>query len=57
MRTNIIDNLLVKPDSKLRLNRFSMTQTGRIDKEESEKLLKEYLMNQMETLQYRALCR
>jgi PPK2 family polyphosphate:nucleotide phosphotransferase len=53
MRTNIVDNLLVKPDSKLRLNRFSTTQTGRIDKEESEKLLKEYLMNQMETLQYK----
>ena len=53
MRKNLIDNLIVKPNTKIRLSDWNPTYLGRIDKEEAERTLNQSLMNQMSDLQYK----
>src|SRR5919112_330020 len=53
MQTNLIDRLIVKPNTKVRLSDWNPTYLGRIDKEEAEKMLNQNLMNQMSNLQYK----
>ena len=50
---NLIDNLIVKPNTKICLNDWDSTYLGKIDKEEAERTLNQSLMNQMSTLQYK----
>ena len=53
MGTNLVNNLVVKPNTKIRLSDWDLTYLGRIDKEEAERTLKQSLMNQMSDLQYK----
>ena len=53
MHTNLIDSLIVKPNTKIRLSDWNPTYLGRIDKEEAEQILNQNLMNQMSKLQYK----
>ena len=53
MQTNIIDSLIVKPNTKICLSDWNPTYIGRIDKEEAEIMLNQNLMNQMSNLQYK----
>jgi PPK2 family polyphosphate:nucleotide phosphotransferase len=53
MRTNLIDNLIVKPNTKIRLNDWDPTYLRRINKEEAERTLNQSLMSQMSDLQYK----
>ena len=53
MRTNLIDNLIVKPNTKIRLNEWNPTYLRRINKEEAERTLNQSLMSQMSDLQYK----
>ncbi len=53
MQTNIIDSLIVKPNTKICLSDWNPTYIGRIDKEEAEMMLNQNLMNQMSNLQYK----
>ena len=54
MQTNLlIDSLLVKPSTKIHLNKWNPNYQERLDKEEAEKILKQNLMNQMSDLQYK----
>ena len=53
MQTNIIDSLIVKPNTKISLSDWNPTYIGRIDKEEAEIMLNQSLMNQMSNLQYK----
>lgn len=55
MQTNIIDSLIVKPNTntKIRLSDWDSNYLGRIDKEEAERMLHQSLMNKMSNLQYK----
>ena len=53
MQTNIIDSLIVKPNTKICLSDWNPTYVGRTDKEEAEIMLNQNLMNQMSNLQYK----
>ena len=53
MRTNLIDNFKVKPNTKIHLTNWNPTFLKRMDKEEAEKILNQNLMNQMSDLQYK----
>jgi PPK2 family polyphosphate:nucleotide phosphotransferase len=53
MRTNLIDNFIVKPNTKIHLTNWNPTFLKRMDKEEAEKILNQNLMNQMSDLQYK----
>ena len=54
MQTNLlIDSLLVKPNTKIHLNKWNPNYQERLDKEETEKILNQNLMNQMSDLQYK----
>ncbi|HEX6670700.1 MAG TPA: PPK2 family polyphosphate kinase, partial [Nitrososphaeraceae archaeon] len=53
MQTNIIDSLIVKPNTKISLSDWNPTYVGRTDKEEAEIMLNQNLMNQMSNLQYK----
>lgn len=52
MKTNLIDSLLVKPNTKISLNDWNPNYLKRIDKEGAENILNQNLMNKMSTLQY-----
>lgn len=49
----LIDSLTVKPNTKVRLSDWNPTYSGRIDKDEAERMLNQNLMNQMSNLQYK----
>ena len=53
MQTNLIDRLIVKPNTKVRLSDWNPTYLGRMDKEEAERMLNQNLTNQMSNLQYK----
>ena len=53
MQTNLIDSLIVKPNTKIHLSDWNPTHLGRIKKEEAERMLNQSLMNQMSNLQYK----
>src|SRR5688572_29785667 len=55
MQTNLIDSLIVKPNShtKIRFSDWNSTYLGKIDKEEAERMLNQSLTNQMSNLQYK----
>ena len=54
MQTNLlIDSLLVKPNTKIHLNKWNPNYQEQPDKEEAEKILNQNLMNQMSDLQYK----
>lgn len=52
MQPNIIDSLLVKPNTEIRLKHWTHSYLKRIDKEEAEKILNQDLMTQMSDLQH-----
>jgi PPK2 family polyphosphate:nucleotide phosphotransferase len=52
MKTNLIDSLLVKPNTKINLNDWNPNYLKRIDKEVAENILNQNLINKMSTLQY-----
>ncbi|HSF51275.1 MAG TPA: PPK2 family polyphosphate kinase [Nitrososphaeraceae archaeon] len=53
MHKNFIDSLLVKPNTKIRLNNWNPNSLELLDKEEAERILNQNLMNQMTNLQYK----
>lgn len=53
MQTNLIDSLIVKPNTKVHLSDWNPTYLGRIKEEEAERMLNHSLMNQMSNLQYK----
>jgi PPK2 family polyphosphate:nucleotide phosphotransferase len=55
MKTNLINSLIVKPNTntKIRLSDWDPTYSGRMNKEEAERMLNQTLMNQMDNLQYK----
>jgi len=55
MKTNLINSFIVKSDTnaKIRLSDWDPTYSGRMNKEEAERMLNQILMNQMSNLQYK----
>jgi PPK2 family polyphosphate:nucleotide phosphotransferase len=54
MQTNLLlDSLLIKPNTKIHLNKWNPIYLEQLNKEEAERILSQNLMNQMSNLQYK----
>jgi PPK2 family polyphosphate:nucleotide phosphotransferase len=53
MQANLIDSLLVKPNTNVRLTDWAPNYLEGVDKQEAEIILNQNLMNQMSNLQYK----
>jgi PPK2 family polyphosphate:nucleotide phosphotransferase len=53
MKTDLVSNFVVSPDTQIKLSNWDPNFTGEIDKDYAEDLLKSELSNQMSDLQYK----